>query len=41
MYEYYFGSSWSKGGMPSLLAWEEYLAKYAQQVAHPLTVTVK
>jgi hypothetical protein len=27
--------------MPSLQAWEEYLAKYAQQVAHPLTVTVK
>jgi hypothetical protein len=40
-YEYYFGSSWSKGGMPDLQTWEAYLAQYAQQVAHPLRVILK
>jgi hypothetical protein len=40
-YEYYFGSSWSKGGMPDMQAWEQYLAQYAQAIAHPLVVEVK
>ena len=40
-YEYYFGSSWSKGGMPSLQAWEEYLGQYAKCLANPLSVSVK
>jgi hypothetical protein len=41
LYEYYFGSSWSKNDMPSMEAWETYLGQYAQIVAQPLTVTMK
>ncbi len=41
LYDYYFGSSWSKGGMPNLQAWEAYLAQYAQKVANPLSISLK
>ena len=35
---YYFGSSWSKGDMPDMDAWQKYLDEFAQKVATPLVV---
>lgn len=40
-FEYYFGSGWSKGGMPSLAAWEQYLQHFAAALRRPLKITVR
>lgn len=39
-YNYYFGSSWSKGGMPDMQTWETYLSEYSQKLDKPLHVTM-
>ena len=38
---YYWGSGWSKGGIPSMEAWCDYLSQYAQRLAQPLQVEIK
>lgn len=40
-YVYYFGSSWSKYDMPNMATWKEYLAAYADRIAHPLKVKIQ
>ena len=40
-YTYYWGSGWSKGGMPSLTEWESYLQRFALGLKRPLKVSVK
>lgn len=40
-YEYYFGSSWSKGGMPDMQTWETYLSEYSQKIANPLQIEMQ
>ncbi len=40
-YTYWWGSAWSKGGMPDADAWNATLADFHTRVTHPLTVTVR
>lgn len=40
-YTYYWGSDWSKGGMPDAEAWQQTMAYLADAVAAPLQATVK
>ena len=37
---YFFGSSWSKGDMPTMEAWTQYLDEFAQKLDAPLQVTL-
>ena len=41
MYQYWFGSSWSKYDMPDMASWEAYLADFATCKAQPLQVTIE
>lgn len=38
---YYWGSGWSKAGVPSMEAWCDYLSQYARCVSQPLQLTIK
>lgn len=38
---YYWGSGWSKAGVPSLDAWCDYLIRYAQCLEQPLQVSIE
>lgn len=40
-YVYFWGSGWSKGGVPGMQAWESYLADFHDRLKHPLKITVK
>jgi len=40
-YEYYFGSGWSKGGMPDMQTWETYLSEYSRKLGNPLQVKMQ
>lgn len=40
-YTYYWGSGWSKGGMPSLSHWQTYLQRFVLNARRPLKITVK
>ncbi|EJW97204.1 hypothetical protein, secreted [gut metagenome] len=37
-YTYYWGAGWSKYGFPTEADWHRYLARFADQLKHPLTV---
>lgn len=37
---YYAGFGWSKGGFPTVEAWDEYVKEYAEALRSPLEVTV-
>lgn len=38
---YYWGFGWDRGNMPSIEAWNEYLAHQTEALAHPLKVKIK
>lgn len=40
-YTYWWGSAWSKGGMPDAAAWNETIADFSARLANPLKVEVK
>lgn len=40
-YTYWWGSAWSKGGMPDMKAWEQTLADFRTRLDNPLRVTVE
>lgn len=41
VFEYYFGSGWSKGGVESLDSWAKYLEDFSSRLREPLRITVK
>ncbi len=40
-FTYYWGSGWSKGGMPDKETWDSYLGNYLERLKNPLRVYVK
>ncbi len=40
-FTYWWGSGWSKGGMPDLEAWIDYLREFGQKLGTPLKVEVR
>jgi hypothetical protein len=40
-FTYWWGSGWSKGGMPDSATWNNYLENFAQQLKAPLKIEVK
>lgn len=40
-FTYWWGSGWSKGGMPDETAWKEYLRKASLRLRHPLETKLK
>ena len=40
-FTYYWGSGWSKGFMPDMRAWKNYLTHFSQCLRHPLEVKVR
>ena len=41
LYEYYWGSGWSKAGVKDEHMWEAYLRDYVYRMDHPLQVTIR